>query len=372
MPTLPQVLRARSLRHAAASLATTTSLLIGGAVSVGAQSTPLHSPPRKFVDRSWVALWHTSGDPDDALFGLPREIVATEEGLIVLDVGTRQLSSFGRDARKHWTVGKHGRGPGEFVRPVDVTLMPGGDIGVLDPGSGRITVYSQTGQFRATFLSGSAAIASSVCSTTDGRLHFIASGAKAFVVTGDTAGKQLRTHRFPWTIPTNSPSMLTSASFARGVPGDDCTLASTFGFGIASLRTDGPLRASPFIETIRPPAIKQQRIGKITQQTLTSGENAARAAFHWRDTLFVNFAGASRNPHLLDLYHADGRYMESWTPPAGTWFAYANGILYSIVNSSESPEIVAFAAASDTARILRELRATRPAAPSTKKRQLGS
>ncbi len=360
--------RPRLSVHARISCA---ALLVGVTATVGAQ-TPA---PRKMVDRAWVALWHTSGDPDDALFGLPRELVATDDGLYVLDVGTRQLSAFARDARKRWTVGTQGRGPGEFLKPVDLALMPGGEIGVLDPDNGRVSVFTAAGKFRTTTASVAASVATNLCVTSDRRIYFIVGAQNALVMSIDTAGKALSTHEFPWAVQANTPSMIKSATFARGRAGAQCTLATTFGFGMATILGGQPLTTRPFIEKLPLPQIEQKRVGKFTQQTVTAGENAARAAFHWRDTLFVNFAGTSKNPRLLDLYDNNGNYIESWTPPMGAWFAYANGMLYAVINNAESPEIVAFAAASDTARILKELRASRSTSrpqPTVRKRQPGS
>lgn len=310
---------------------------------------------RRVVDKHWVGLWHTAGGLEDELFGVPREILATSDGVVVLDVGTLQLMSFDRDGTRRWTVGHKGNGPGEFARPVDLALMPGGDIAVLDPDNSRVSVFGADGRYKRAITTASAVMARSVCATNDGRLHFLIGTPTGFLETTNAAGTRVREVAFPWAVPPGSGSFLRSANFARGSTRDDCQLSTTFGFGNARVTSTGASATTPYIESVRTPVIKNQRVkGVGMTQTMTDGENAALASFRSGDTLFVNFAGASDDKfRILDLYDRSGRYLESWKLPFTGFVAYRDGYLYAVVNSQESADLVALAPAADTARILK-------------------
>lgn len=327
---------------------------------------------RRVVDKHWVGLWHTAGGPEDELFGMPRELLATNDGVVVLDVGTLQLSAFGRDGSHRWTVGRKGNGPGEFARPVDLALMPNGDIAVLDPDNSRVSVFGTDGRYKRAIGSPSAVVARSVCVSTDGQLHFLLGSLTGFLETTNERGVRVGALGFPWPVPEGSGSFLRSANFARGAARAECTLSTTFGFGNARVMPSGKIATTPFIESVRAPVIVSQRVkGVGVRQTMADGENAALSSFQSGDTLFVNFAGASDDKfRILDLYDASGRYLESWKLPVTGFLAYRDGFLFAMTNTQETADLVALVPAADTARILKSY--PRRAVPRpTRKRQVG-
>ena len=320
---------------------------------------------RRVIDKHWVGLWHTAGGAEDDLFGVPRELMATSDGVVVLDVGTLQLSAFGRDGALRWTAGRKGNGPGEFARPVDLALMPGGDIAVLDPDNSRVSVFGANGRYKRSITSSSAVSARSVCATTDGRLHFLLGSPAGFLETTSGDGKRLRAAKFPWPVAAEAGSFLRSANFARGAANADCTFSTTFGFGNARVMPTGAMATTPFIEFVRAPVITAQRVkGVGLRQVVTDGDNAALASFQSGDTLFVNFAGASDDKlRILDLYDAKGRYLESWKLPFTGFLAYRDGYLYAMLNTQESADLAAFVPAADTARVLKAFPRRKAGAP---------
>ena len=65
--------------------------------------------------------------------------VASDGGVFVTNTGSGSVSVF-RDGRLERTVGKYGSGPGEFARPHDIELGPGGRLYVVDSGNHRVQV----------------------------------------------------------------------------------------------------------------------------------------------------------------------------------------------------------------------------------------
>lgn len=315
------------------------------------------APPavRRIVDPHWVALWRTRGSANDDLFGVPRHLLPAPDGVVVLDEGTLQLSAFTQRGDRKWTIGQKGKGPGEFARPIDLTFMPNGDIAVLDPGNGRVSVFSNAGAYRRSITISNAATASSLCATRDGTLHFINSDARTFITSYGPNGRVIRTLPFPWPLQPGAPSLVHAATFARGSVGNDCAFATTFAFGVGRVSALASIQTSPFIEALALPTIRREVMADHgTRQTVSSGENAALAAFRSGDTLLVSFAGRSANKYaLLDLYDRDGQYLVSWPLPNASWVSYRDGWLWSIVNPQESPTLMAFVPAADTAALFK-------------------
>lgn len=335
------------------------------------------SADRTVLTRGWIGLWKVGSTETDDLFSVPRELLATADGVYVLDVGTLQLSAFDRAGRKRWTTGSKGQGPGQFLRPVDLTLSASGEIAVLDPGNGRIAFFTSAGEYRRSVVARETVASTRLCITVDGRLHLWADHAGPSILTLDDGGTLRESRAFPWPVAPDSPSFLKQAYFARGDVASDCTFATLFGFGIGRVsslpagsggarRVDTNASASasavsPYIENVALPTIVEEKLktgGKRT--TMTDGVNAARAAMRTGDTLLVHFQGSSSLARgVLDLYGATGDYRQSWRTPPCERLAYHSLVLYCMTDMAEEPTLVAFAAKADTARVLRELRSRR-------------
>jgi hypothetical protein len=332
--------------------------------------TPPPPTQRLIVDPHWVALWRTRGGPAEDLFGVPRHLLAAPDGVLVLDEGTLQLSSFSQLGERRWTVGRKGKGPGEFARPIDLAFLPDGDIAVLDVGNGRVSVFAASGIYRRSVAIPNAATALSLCATRDGALHFINGEARAFITTLSATGIPRRTLPFPWPLQPNTPSLVHSATFARGTVSDDCAFATTFGFGIGHVGTSAPMQTSSFVEALALPTIRRDAMPDHgTRQTVSSGDNASLAAFRSGDTMLVSFAGRGANKYaILDLYDRAGRYLVSWPLPSAAWVSYRDGWLWSIVNPQESPTLIAYVPAADTTALFKRWPHPRRAGPPINRR----
>lgn len=85
-------------------------------------------------------------------FGSIFDLAVDELGRIwVLARQAKEVRVFGPGGTHVRTVGGEGQGPGELSDPIGVDAAPGGQIWVLDPGNGRVTVFDTAGHHLGAF-----------------------------------------------------------------------------------------------------------------------------------------------------------------------------------------------------------------------------
>ncbi len=82
------------------------------------------------------------GQTDVALFGPDGEI-------LVLDGSKNHIMVFSADGEFLRNIGRQGSGPGEFQRPLAMTLLGNGKLAVSDPMSGKITLFDSSYTFES-------------------------------------------------------------------------------------------------------------------------------------------------------------------------------------------------------------------------------
>lgn len=100
--------------------------------------------------RTEVAQWDTVyqiGTPDvnDTTLGSPVGLLVWDDRLVVLDNHAPHIRVF-REGAPLWSVGRDGRGPGEFDAAFSLAVAPNGNLWVLDPGNQRVTEISARGE----------------------------------------------------------------------------------------------------------------------------------------------------------------------------------------------------------------------------------
>ena len=77
----------------------------------------------------------------------PMAVTEGPDGAVyVLDADFRKIVVFNRDGSlRRVILGGYGQGPGEFVRPVDLTLTSRGQVAVIDQSLGRLTIFDTSG-----------------------------------------------------------------------------------------------------------------------------------------------------------------------------------------------------------------------------------
>jgi hypothetical protein len=316
-------------------------------------------PPRErvIVDRQWTAVAVAGGPRDDSLFGQPTAVVASADGAYVLDEGGLELFAFDQFGRLRWRTGRKGRGPGEFLRPSDVALLPEGGVAVLDPDNGRISRFDADGRYRDAVSAPELPNAWELCVTRDGRFHVTQPRTATFITTLSGGDRPASAEPFPWRQPAGGSAFLRRAYFARGVPRDDCWLATLHGFGLVHFTPGRPLEVHPFVEHVPPPELEHRKLPQGGMGTyLASDLTASRTAFRSGDTVFVLFQGAAKES-IADLYGPDGAYLATWRMPPHDRFAYANDRLYTLATGASASGLVVWVPAADTAAVLRDFRA---------------
>jgi hypothetical protein len=94
-------------------------------------------------------------DPDYAFFAERGLAIGADGSMVVLESGLQvpspQLRMYDPDGRFVRHLGRVGQGPGEFVRPGGVAVMPDGRFLLADLQQQRMTVYSASGEFEETW-----------------------------------------------------------------------------------------------------------------------------------------------------------------------------------------------------------------------------
>jgi hypothetical protein len=87
----------------------------------------------------------------ESFYQVTRQLVAADDAdnLYVLDPAQPQLHRFGAEGRHQWSVGARGGGPGEFHRPVAVTVGAAAGAEVRDVRKGALVRFDPTGVFLA-------------------------------------------------------------------------------------------------------------------------------------------------------------------------------------------------------------------------------
>lgn len=89
-----------------------------------------------------ATIGRLQGDPN-YVFGAIEDVAVDRQGKVyVLDSHAKTVRVFGRDGRFIQQLGRPGRGPGEFYAPQALALDGAGRLFVLDPGNGRMHVFS--------------------------------------------------------------------------------------------------------------------------------------------------------------------------------------------------------------------------------------
>jgi hypothetical protein len=130
-------------------------LALAGARAALAQSSGvvLEYPNPTVVQRlPESALRLTLGGSDGVEFHRVVTILPlTRGGFVVVNGGTSELRFFDESGRLRSTVGRSGRGPGEYVGIRDAGLLPGDTLVVFDPGARRISILNPDGGFARSF-----------------------------------------------------------------------------------------------------------------------------------------------------------------------------------------------------------------------------
>jgi hypothetical protein len=115
-----------------------------GVLHVMNPAMPTESP----IEMEPSQLWQLGGDTDDEdeFFGVIAEIAVDPDGNVyLLDSQLNQVMIYTGDGEFIRAIGHEGEGPGEFRRPGDMLLLPGGNVGVVQFMPGKIVMLTPEG-----------------------------------------------------------------------------------------------------------------------------------------------------------------------------------------------------------------------------------
>jgi hypothetical protein len=102
-------------------------------------------PSRVTLQKDLVLGGESSG-PDYPFSLLSYLVVDDDENMIVLDNEESCIKIFDKSGKKIRQFGRRGEGPGDIQRPTTLTVIEGGQIGVIDPSNHRFSYFSRDGE----------------------------------------------------------------------------------------------------------------------------------------------------------------------------------------------------------------------------------
>ncbi len=95
--------------------------------------SPLIAQPTDHLRVEPELLWRIGSGKEDVLFGYVSEVTSDSRGnLYVLDGQLLQVIAFSPDGKLIAKLTRGGEGPGEIQRPIDLMVLPGGTLGVVE------------------------------------------------------------------------------------------------------------------------------------------------------------------------------------------------------------------------------------------------
>ncbi|PHX64868.1 MAG: hypothetical protein CK550_07790 [Gemmatimonadetes bacterium] len=347
------------------------TLVVGTPISstaVHAQRSPV---TRRFrADSFYIREWVRGGTKDPDLLVEPRAIAITNQVVVVLDAGTREVHAFDvTSGAKRFVLKATGEGPGEFRQPIQVAATAR-QVGVLDAATSRLTVYSDSGRFLWTTLVPDGPTVEALCLLPRGRIRVKYLGATRAIALIDSSGTIVSRTSLPVGTPLQkASSFANSAYIADGCAGESMAVAPFFGGSWYSIASNGAAKRFPYIEVGQEAVVttKQRRLERTskhitTQTTMTTDVSPiVRGAMQRGDTVIIEAGATKMHPHqLLDYYRAsDGAYLYSRRLPfTPTALAIApNGQLVAASIGTETSLVVAL---STTPRTPREIAKQKP------------
>jgi len=312
----------RLLSRPLAFFATLAAIALNAEAQQRAVSPPATANGRKPVERRfapdslWRRVWVVGADSTSDRFAEPRQISVSGDVVVVLDLGTREVS--GLDAQTgaaRFLLKPRGQGPGEFKRPARITATPTG-FAVLDHATARLTGYDRSGRMQWDALLDNVFSMNALCvrKGSGNEPHIVANLQRrdSSIVEYDTTGRRRAIRSLPWKlVPPNAVAFAYAAFMSDASPGGECVVAPIFGGEWGVVTPAGALRTFALKEPGLPADVKvaertlDRSLTKVTVQSFQTSNtpHASRGAFIRGDTAIVYAAETRQSPmKLLDYY----------------------------------------------------------------------
>jgi hypothetical protein len=299
------------------------------------------------VQRTWVgdSLWQIrsiGGTSDQDTTLINPYLMTSDEGQIYLFETDNRLLCFDSTGALRWTQGGEGGGPGEYRNPRDLKVGPGGEVWLVDPASGRVTLVNrETGKVQ-TMLRMPLTYSPMITPTPagfilyppdqPGDLHY-------FSRTGDP----LRIDSIPWSGFHQLESL--SRQFRTAVDRKTGRWVLGFIYGNGWFAFDSAGHASErryYVEPTRFPAvIKEHRERGTVVTSLVRNPASALDIQLVGDTVFVLFDGQEpARRRKVDMYSWEtGKYFGSLMLPDPADYISIAGASFRVFSSHPVPKL---------------------------------
>jgi hypothetical protein len=288
-------------------------------------------PVRVVANGEWRILRQIGLDDD--LFEQPFAMAVANGRIVVADGGSNSIQSFRITGDREWKVGRRGRGPGEYLSPVGVTLDSEGNALIHDPDNARLTVLDRTGRVIRMIPLGQRTD-HAVFGDRPGTYLLLNTASDTFAMAVDTAGtrRQAIVH-LPRDLRATLPigrEMSAVLPVAEGY-----LVAFRWSSRMTLIDRAGAIRRScTAVDSLSFPLVQQTKLnitlGRYRNLRTSRVDPRARQAATIVTTLGSNLAvsapGASGKSRVIDLYASDcGRYLGSRPFPLVASHAGGNG-----------------------------------------------
>lgn len=288
----------------------------------GSVSPPAPDRRRFRADSFLIREWLRGGTKEPERFVEPRQLVVAGEQLIVLDMGTREVSALdAKTGAARFSLAARGEGPGEFKRPA-LLLARGAEFGVIDQATARLTMFSGRGTYVGDTPMTDAGMLEGGCLLSAGRVLTKVAGTDNALRLVDSTGSV----RLQRSLPSSSnaqdhSALMASADVAGPLANGACAIVPRYGAVWYSIVPGGMPVPHPYVEAgvsslPRAESKTLEKDWRSETRTVTEISNIppiARGALTIGDTLIVQAGATKRFPFLLlDYYHLpSGRYVYS-------------------------------------------------------------
>lgn len=276
------------------------------------------SRPRVYAADSLHLVVQVGGRSDQDTTLLNPYIMAADDGGVYLFESENRILRFDTTGARLWVRGRDGGGPGEYRNPRDMKVGPGGELWLVDPDAGRVTVLeTATGKLRRS-ISMRVPYSPMITPLRHGFVLYPHDPAQHMFYF-DEAGAVVRADTIPWAgfreLDFLPKGLRTAVDPKTGI----WVLGFIYGNGWFAFDTNGQGTARRYyVEPTRfPPVIREQypdgAIGTKLVRTVGSSLDLDLRG----DTVFVLFDGeAPDRRRKLDMYSwKTGNYLGSLRLP---------------------------------------------------------
>jgi hypothetical protein len=275
------------------------------------------------LQRSWVRdslrlIRTVGGSSDQDTTLINPYLMAADQGRIYLFEADNRLLCFDSTGALRWTQGGEGGGPGEYRNPRDMKVGPDGEVWLVDPASGRVTLVNRETGSVDTMLTMRVAYSPMITPTAagfilyppdqPGDLHYFT-----------LRGEPLRVDSLPWSGFHQLESLSRQFRTAVDPKTGRWVLGFIYGNGWFAFDTAGHASERRYyVEPTRfPPVIKEYRERGTVVTSLVRNPASALDIQLAGDTVFILFDGQEpARRQKVDMYSWEsGKYFGSLMLP---------------------------------------------------------